>query len=374
MKRFNLVAFVLTLCLSACHGVSPDDDTNVVPGPETEVDNLVGNITLYADKDIIKADGSYTSTLTVLLMDNHGVEHDVTSKVDIYVEGEDTPISDPDFKTKTEGVYTFYAVRGFDISNSVTVRAVNGVPDLPADPEAGNLSFKHRFLLVQHTGNECPNCPQLMDILKRLSQNDDYASRYHHVASHSYNTSDAAFSSAAQTLSKTVNLTRNYPMLTYNLTTEDGFFEDDIKEAIISLSKESADASIAASAALVGNTVYANVSIKSAIDSKYRVAVWLLEDNIHSPQSGATASWHNMHSNCLREMAGNDKNECIYGKSIGLVNAGSTQDVIAAIELDPEWITDNCKLMIIAVAGNGDYDVVNCTYCPINGSVSYDYL
>lgn len=383
MKRINLFACILAFCMAACQGtVDTENGDGTVNGNENEnnsentgnTDHLEGNITLYAAKDVIKADGMYASELSVILVDNHGVEHDVTADVDIYYEGSDTPIDDPVFKTSAEGEYVFYAVRGFDISNSVSVKAVKGVPDLPADTDASNTSFSHRMLLVQHTGNECPNCPKLMDILKRIGGDEEYSGRYLHVASHSYNEDDAAFSYSAQTLSKTLNLSSNYPMLTYNLTTDEGYFEEDIKTEILSRSKEKADAAISASAAVAGNNVYANISIKTAVESKYRIAVWVLEDNIHSPQSGATASWHNMHENCLRLMYGSEKNAQIYGKHVGLLKAGESADMIAAMELDPEWITENCKLMIIAVSGNGDYDVVNCTYCPLDGSVSYDYL
>ena len=91
-------------------------------------------------------------------------------------------------------------------------------------------------------------------------------------------------------------------------------------------------------------------------------------------QSGATASWQNMHENCLRAMAGSTKNESIYGKPVGTVEAGESYDFIASIDMDPTWKAENCKLVIIAVAGNGDYDLVNCTVCPVGGSVAYDYL
>lgn len=373
MKKINLLAFVFAVLFSACHGTSPEDDTPVGPTPGGTTEELEGNITLYADKDVIEADGSYVSKLTVILMDKHGVEHDVTSDVEIYIEGEDAPIDDPDFKTTEEGVYTFYAMRGFDMSNSVSVKAFKGVPALPADTDVANTSFSHRMLLVQHTGNECPNCPKLMDILKHIGDDEQYASRYLHVASHSYNASDAAYSSASQTLSKNMGVSL-YPMLTYNLTDEQGYFEEEVKEAIMTLSKEQADAGISAASAVVGDNILVNVSLKSAVDSKYRIAVWVLEDNIHSPQSGATSSWHNMHSNCLRLMYGSEKNEQIYGKHVGMVEVGESVDMIAAIALDQDWIAENCKLLITAVAGNGNYDLVNCIYCPVNGAVSYDYI
>lgn len=373
MKKILNFLSAISFCLVSCQGtVDPgnQDDTNNAGN----TDNLEGNITLYAQKDVIKADGAYASELSVILVDNHGEEHDVTKDVEIYIEGQDEPVKDVNFKTTFEGDYAFYAVRGFDISNTVTVKAVKGVPALPADPDAAKTSFAHRMLLVQHTGNECPNCPKLMDILKHIADDEEYASRYLHVASHSYNSTDAAYSSAAQTLSKTMNLTKNYPMVTYNLTTDDGYFEDEVKETIMSLSKEKADAGISASAAIVGDDLLVNVSLKSAIASKYRLSVWVLEDNIHSPQSGATAAWHNMHSNCLRLMYGSEKNEQIYGKHLGMIEAGESVDMIAAIQMDEEWIVENCKLLIVAVSGSGDYSLVNCTYCPVEGSISYSYL
>ena len=372
MKKIFSLLTVAFFCLSACQGtVDPGNvDDNTDPGT---TDELVGNITLYAEKDVIKADGQYTSALSVILVDNHGEEHDVTADVEIFVEGEDNPITDPNFKTTVEGDYAFYAVRGFDISNTVTVKAVKGVPALPADSDASKTSFAHRMLLVQHTGNECPNCPKVMDILKRIGDDAEYNSKYLHVASHSYNSSDAAYSPAAQSLSKNMGVSL-YPMVTTDLTDNQICFEDEIKNAITSCSKESADAGISAVSAVVGNQILVNVSLKAAVDSKYRLAVWVLEDNIHSPQSGASASWHNMHSNCLRLMYGSQKNEQIYGKHLGTVQAGQTEDIVAAIDIDENWIVENCKLLILAVSGNGDYQLVNCTYCPVDGSISYNYL
>ena len=375
MKKILFVIAMISYCLVACQGVvDPGNEEN---NPDTDnggnTADLVGNITLYAEKDVIKADGAYSSTLSVILVDNHGQEYDVTKDVEIYIEGQDEPIKDFDFKTTEEGDYAFYAMRGFDISNTVTIKAVKGVPALPADPDAAKTSFAHRMLLVQHTGNECPNCPTVMNILRSIGDDDVYNSKYLHVASHSYNATDAAYSSAAQSLSKNMGV-HNYPMVTTDLTENQIWSEEQIKEAIISCSKECADAGISASSAVVGNQILVNVSLKAAVDSKYRLAVWVLEDNIHSAQAGANASWQNMHSNCLRLMYGSQKNEQIYGKHLGAVQTGESKDIVAAIDIEENWIVENCKLLIVAVSGNGDYGLVNCTYCPVEGSISYNYL
>lgn len=374
MRNIRLFTLILGVALFGCQGQTEPEDNGGEQNGNGSVE-LVGNISLSTEREVIKADGEYSTKLTVMLRDKRGIEHDVTSEVEIYCEGIDQPLESSDFKTSVEGDYVFYAIRGFYISNEVSVKAVKGVPDLPADEAAANMSFLHRIMLLQHTGDTCPNCPKLMNILKRLADDDEYNSFYHHVASHSYNDYDPAGSAAARSLSKDMNPTRNYPMLTYNLKPDEDYPDEaTIKKNIMDLHKDVADAGISASAALVGNNVYANISVKSAVTAKYRVAVWILEDNVHATQSGADASWQNIHENCLRLMNGNTKNECIYGKHIGVIEAGETSEIIAAMELEDGWIAENCKLIILAVSGDGDYDLVNCTVCHLDSSVSYEYL
>ena len=374
MKKLLFFAGVLSLCLLGCEGTAGDEGKDDPDVSGTGTGDLVGTITLYADKDIIMADNSYSSNLTVLLTDKAGVEHDVTSDVEIYCEGSDVPVESPVFRTSEEGEYVFYAVRGFDISNSVSVTALKGVPNLPADSDPDWAEFRHRMLLVQHTGTECPNCPRMMETLKTLSEDEWYAPMYYHVASHSYNESDKAYSSAAVSLSRVLNTRGLYPWLTFNLSTDEGYYLSDIKEGIDVRCQEVADAGICASVSLVGNSVYANVGIKSRVTAKYRVAVWLLEDGIHSPQDNASASWQNMHDNCLRQMYGASRTECIYGKPIGIVEEGQTYDFIAAMDLEQGWKPENCEVMIIVVESGDEYDLVNCTVCPVGGTVEYDYL
>lgn len=367
---------LLPALLAGCHGnIDPESNGTENGGDENSGNSpveLSGPITMYTDRDIIMADDTYTAKLSVFLMDKSGVEHDVTSDVEIYCNGGDTPVEDADFRTSDEGEYEFYAVHGFEISNTVTVRAVKGVPELPVDSDAGSGGFRHRMMLLQHTGNECPNCPALMETLKLLAGDDEYNSFYHHVASHSYNSSDAAYSSAASSLSKELGV-HYYPWLTFNLSTENGYTLGEIKDGIDRLHRDAADVGICASASLVGNSVYVNVGVKSAVASKYRVAVWLLEDNIRSIQSGANASWQHMHENCLRAMAGSGKNDSIYGKSIGTVEAGASYDFIAAVDgVKPGWNEDNLKVMVIVVSGE-DYDLVNCAVCPLGEEILYEY-
>ena len=113
MKKLIFLALA-ALMMNACQGtVDPDqenpkdnteqegpNDDNQDPNEDTS--DLEGAITLYAEREVIKADGAYSSKLSVILLDRHGEEHDVTDDVEIYYEGSDTPLTSSDFKTDKE--------------------------------------------------------------------------------------------------------------------------------------------------------------------------------------------------------------------------------------------------------------------------------
>ena len=252
------------------------------------------------------------------------------------------------------------------------------VPELPADPEPGNTSFNHRILLLQHTGTDCSNCPNLMTSLKALSEMDEYASKYQHVAAHSYNeTGDPAYSQAAANLSQAF-CSGYYPELTFNLTKENtgtSLAVSTITGIIDRLHKETADVGIAAAAGLTDNTIGVNVQIKAAKAGQYRVAVWVLEDGIRGKQEGASEDWMNTHNNAVRAMAGNTLNMRIYGEKMGELQVGQTAEKSFSVALDETWKVENCKVLVVvnAAGADGRYDLASCAICPIGGVVTYDY-
>lgn len=252
------------------------------------------------------------------------------------------------------------------------------VPELPADPEPGNTSFNHRILLLQHTGTYCSNCPNLMTSLKALSELDEYASRYQHVAAHSYNeTGDPAYSQAAANLSQAF-CSGYYPELTFNLTKENtgtSLAVSTITGIIDQLHKETADVGIAAAAGLTDNTLGVNVQIKAAKAGQYRIAVWVLEDGIRGKQEGASEDWMNTHNNAVRAMTGNTLNMRIYGEKMGELQVGQTAAKSFSVALEEAWKAENCKVLVLvnAAGSDGRYDLANCILCPIGGVVTYDY-
>ena len=73
-------------------------------------------------------------------------------------------------------------------------------------------------------------------------------------------------------------------------------------------------------------------------------------------------------------MYGQDKIEGIFGRAVGEVKAGASEDMIVAMDLNYDWIIQNCKLLIIVTDADGVAELANCVYCPLQGSVAYNYL
>ena len=331
-----------------------------------------GVIAIAADNHVIKADGKYSAEIRVTILNSKGENEDITAEAEIYREGHDTPLDSPIFTTTQPGEYAFYAVYGFEISETIVVKAVDGVQNLPNDTDPSGTSFRQRMLLLQHTGTACPNCPKLMTPLRDLSEDEAYNAKYHHVASHSYNVDDPAYSDDAALLSNNVLGVRNYPWLTANLTTEYTLDYTSLPSFVDEHYRENASAGVSAAVSYTDGDVNANVSLKAGQDGKYRMAVWLLEDGIYGAQSSADASWQNTHENCLRKMHGDSRTECVYGKNLGEMKKGESVDFIVSFDLDGNWKGEHCKVMVIAV--NADRELITCAVCPVGETVGYEYL
>lgn len=347
------------------------------PGEEV-VPVIPGEMSFSADTDQLRSDGTDAVTFTVEVTDEEGVKHDVTEHAEIYLNYETTPLTSNVFTTDKDGEYVFYAVYGLQVSQDIVITAINDVPDLPADPQEDNLSFRHRMLLVQHTGATCSNCPRMMESLRKLSEDEAYSSLYHHVASHSYNGGEAddAYSEAARDLSMAYNITGLYPMLTFNLTSVSvGTELSEIKAQIDALKMDEASVGIAAAAKVSGDDVLVNVEVKAAVENSYRVAVWLLEDDIYSLQSGMSESWHNTHNNALRYAAGKASQLSFVGDKLGALAQGEKAGKMFVLPLEDTWVAENCEALVIVTAAdeNGNYDVVNCALCQVGETVTYDY-
>lgn len=370
-KLLLFFQFMLIAALAiGCEG-TPDEG-----GGSGEV--LEGKISLVAKRDIVRANGTDAVEFSVLLVDKNDLIQDVTADAEIYLMGSDVPLAEPKYVTTEAGTYTFYAVYGFEVSEDCVVMAASGIAELPADPATSNTDFAQRMILVQHTGTACSNCPSMMSRLKELSEDGEYSSRYYHVASHSYNTTkegDPAYSKCAANLSREVLGVTGWPDLTFNLTTHRAYELADMKALIDLLHEDVAAAGVSAAVSLENGAIYTNVGVKAGKAGNYRVAVWILEDDIYSVQAGATMSWQNTHNNCLREMVGVSRSEQVYGKSVGVLEAGQSTERIYAMSVAENWDVENCKVLVIVTTADseGNIVLVNSTVCKIGGGVAYQY-
>lgn len=306
---------------------------------------------------------------------------DVTAEAkyfDYYTKSE---VSNP-YTATAEGDCVFYATYKGATSKVLTINVLPAnAPDFPEDGDPENYTFKHRMLLIDHTGTDCGYCPNMMESLKTLSEDATYNDTYNIAIAHSYNTSDAAYSTVSKTLyyffNRTNKVLTGYPTLTYNYWYKDSagsslnFVYSHLQKNIL----DSQSVAAAVSTELSGNDVLVSVALKSERDRTYRINLFLLEDNIYSYQYGASQSWMHYHNNAIRASYFTLDYTDISGGEWGYVGAKSTSYKVFSIPTESSWVKSNLKVLVVLAAqdSNGKFDVVNTTVCPINGSVPFDY-
>ena len=299
--------------------------------------------------------------------------NDVTAESVIFDANTFDEVSNP-LTITADGKYKFYAVYGDAISNYVDVVVTPTVPALPEDAKPENTEFKHRILLVDHTGNECGYCPRMMTALKEVAETGDYHSKYYEAIAHTYKQTDPASSSAAFAVSGHFNV-KDYPTLTYNFyhSTQSSYNAEHIKNQIDALWMEYAEVSVAASTSLATKSVVVNTEIKAAVSAEYSINAWLLEDGIEAKQPNATEEWMNIHNNAIRNAA---TTEPLTGYELGTIEAGKSVEQVLSLDItSAAWNRDNLKVMLIVSKKNdkGKFDVANVAVCPLNESITYDY-
>ena len=300
---------------------------------------------------------------------------DLTAEAVIYDKSHDYAVVENPFTPTVDGNYEFYAVVGNIITNTVKVSVVPTIPALPDDAQPENTVFNHRILLVDHTGNTCGYCPQMMKALKAVEETGDYHTKYYEAMAHTYSNGDPAFSGAASVVSNHHGVS-SYPTLTYNFyhTTQSSYNDAHIMGQIDALWKaEGADAGIAAAATLASSSVIVNTEVKAAVANDYRITAWLLEDGIYAKQTNATEEWMNTHDNAIRQRVSSDD---ISGVDLGTLATGETKSTALTLNIvGNKWNRDNLKVMVIVSAKNakGQFEVANVAICPMNDVVTYDY-
>ncbi len=256
------------------------------------------------------------------------------------------------------------------------------------EPESGDepiieSPFNHRLLIVDHTGVNCGYCPQVIDRLNALA-NSKFAGYYNEVAIHggSFAPSgvDPAYSYAATVVNKFYSPT-GYPSMYLNFA--DGTiargssnitFVNTTMSNIFNANRNmfGADAGIAITTSAKSGKLSIDVDVKAAKEQKYNIAVWVLENNISSPdQSGATSDLHRVANHALRYIANSYNQDYMLGDSLGYLSVGQVAEKSYSVTIDNSWVTANLEVLVIV---SDEQDVVNTAVCPVNATRDYEYM
>ena len=331
---------------------------------------------LVPDKTVIEPNGFDAVSFTV---EYDGI--DVTDMAAVY--NGDGSTAGLTFATDAEGSYGFYAEYNGERSEMVTIVATSSMPAIPDDPEPENTDFSRKVLLLQFTGTACGVCPYMISALNQLAmspERDDYV----RVACHSYNPDDPAYYSGPLAVAQEV---KGYPHVTFDLDRDvvtisnisiKYLLQQSRTNIVTETTNRPALAGIAASSSIVDGSVVVSMSVKVAQTGEYKVAAWLLEDNINAEQanpSGVQGNF-NVHNDCLRyaQYTGSGRDADYTGVSLGTVNAGEEEGYTFSIPVEDGWDVDNCHLVLIVTAEDGgSFYVNNAAKCEIGGTVAYEY-
>lgn len=335
---------------------------------------------LVPDKTVIEPNGFDAVSFTV---EYDGI--DVTDMAAVY--NGDGSAAGLTFATDAEGSYGFYAEYNGERSETVTIVATGSMPAIPEDPEPDNTAFVRRALMILFTSTDCSMCPFAISALHQLSLSPARNS-YVLVECHSVARNDPAYyggplmsvygSDVTPYVSADLD-NENLAIVGGNPSIDVGMrnYWNLVNEAA---SRRPAQAGIAASSVLNGSNVLVSMSVKAAQTGEYKVAAWLLEDDIYGSQlnSGATGNIDfNIHNDCLRyaQYTGSGRDADYTGVSLGTVNAGEEAGYTFSIPVEDGWDVDNCHLVLLVTAEDGgSFYVNNAAKCEIGGTVAYEYM
>ena len=334
---------------------------------------------LSVDKNSIAPDGIETATFTVT---RNGT--DITGEGTLYLLPEDgNPMAQEGFTfTTTEaGVYTFYATAGGISTNSVQVIV------LPTDSEPANFNFRQRGLITEFTGTWCGFCAMIKAAVHNLEASG-YDNGYA-VEIHSGDMMALEYSGTLNELFR-VNST-GYPTTAFQLdrkTALDGVYSqtdiqantDRIKELLEGCLDEYECTSGISGAYFSDETGKMKVSatVKIADDGEYRIAAWLLEDNIHAEQSNYTANVVNteevsVHRNVLRAVSNSTEftGDDVTAGAMGTQGFEWTFDESSLLNGNPE--DSHVLIFVTKKQDGGVYIVNNIIRCGFEKVTGFEY-
>ena len=234
------------------------------------------------------------------------------------------------------------------------------------------------MLAMQFTSVGCVNCPALSTYIKTLMSDEKYKDKLIPVSFHmDFQMSDPMTFKYTQTY---MNYFGQQGLPAFYLD----FRKDanalcklqEIQELITRIhSEEVTTCGVAIESKYDSNTRRLEVAAKvtSEFDNnKLKTIIYLLENDIRSPQGGAPTTEPYYHRNVVRDLLSNS----YFGDKLGQMKANTEKTINAYSTINSGWDVSNMKVVVCVMTtkdGGASYYVTNVTECALGSSVDYIY-
>lgn len=300
---------------------------------------------------------------------------DVSQKAQIWCSTTNEQLSAVEWTTTQEGSYSFYAIYNGVQSNSVEVVATEPVQQGPHVSR-----FERHVCLMDLTGTGCTFCPQgYRNIILSITNNFIYSSFVHVLGFHDPNSKiDTEVDPMAidVTTELLVDFKADTPWFIVDLRDGGSLTNNvgDMTKAVDRSTEEypaHSDVAIKTTFNKDAQSCKVDVKVFAETTDNYRVALFVVEDNIKSPQKDGSLEINDYnHRHVVRQMLSGS----YLGDNLGTIKA--EQEVERSYEFaigDSGWKVEN--LSVYALVIDGTETVNNVGVCKaVNGNAEYKYI
>ena len=314
---------------------------------------------LKADKLSIFANGADVITFTVEL---DGL--DVTSKAQIKVDG--LAMSGNIFKTSAPGRYAFKAVVDGLESDAVVVEAVT--------LQISESQFVKHVAVWEFTGAWCTFCPSGYSNMNFIiSTNTLYKEQVHIMAFHSGSSGvDELGLEETDKIMSDMNVGYGFPSFLTELRTSGGLSENGgpfTASLVEAFDENPAHCGVAVESELASGKVKATVKVHSELTSTYRMALFVVEDNVkYYQKDGSLTHEQYNHRHVVRKVI----SASYMGDRLGDIKEGEEGTKTYEFDMDSAWNPDKTYIYALAINFNGH--VNNMQICKVGETADYNRI
>lgn len=332
-----------SLTLAACSGTAADEG---------------GTLTLNAGKSTIDANGKDKVTFTVI-----SSGRDVTKEAEVRCVTTGQVVTDATFTTSEPNTYVFEASYGNAVSEQVSVTAYEVKPS----------EFLRKVCIMEFTATSCTYCP---DGYRRIENVlEEYPEQLYLISMHPeiyFGIADPMGIPQTEELMKMFKI-GEYPYTMVDMRDATGAYAKNVRDAFQkSLDEYPARCGVSVSSVYSESDSKAQVTVKvhSEKEADYRIALYVVEDGIISPQKDNAygGNWRDdyVHHKVARRIVGDN----VSGEKFGKVLRDEEVTKSWEIPLEQSWNID--KLYIYALVIDEDGTVNNMNACLVkNGDSGY---